>query len=785
MLNNTDVAEMDCPLSSAPKTWARMVKRPVSSPVTESNILPHTLRELARQDFSVSPDTRAAAVAKTFDEAPELPGVLVCEEGDLLGLISRSQFQEQLSHPFGVELYLKRPIRDLIKHMTSETCVLPASCEISKATEFALLRPVRAIYEPLVVDDDGAFTLLDVHGLLLAQTKLLSEANEIIQQQKDLAEAANDAKSRFLANMSHEIRTPLTAILGFAENLLEPQEDLERRWAAETILRNGEHLLRVINDILDLSKIEAGRLDVELLSVSPTSLVADVLATLKPRADAKELPLRLTYSSLMPNQVLTDPTRLRQILINLLGNAIKFTSTGFVELQVECHRERSHHEPSELRFTILDTGIGLTPEQIEKLFQPFMQADNSTTRRFGGTGLGLTISRRLAQLLGGDVTVTSELNRGSHFTLTVQAGSLAVTSWSDPRRMSLSSSRATSVLAASEAVRLSGRILLAEDSLDNQQLISTVLRRAGATVTLAQNGEEAVTIAWTEFRRNQPFDVVLMDMQMPVLDGYSATEKLRTMGYREPIIALTANAMRGDRQLCLDAGCDDYAVKPIERANLLRTIAKHMRGAACQSAEAQEADANHSPEDRRLNACSTNSIEPQARFPDGPGESREMTAIEGHTLGESSCSTVPLPALRRETRDLAAAPAARLAPLESLAAGSSHVMPGFHQALENMEGDEQLYLEIALLVADDLKQSLANLDTAMSGQQFQVVQRIAHTLKSAADNIGATPCRQAANTVEQLARTDRWEELPAAVAQLQLQATVLSVTLSQYLSNSS
>jgi signal transduction histidine kinase/DNA-binding response OmpR family regulator/HPt (histidine-containing phosphotransfer) domain-containing protein len=762
MIGNSDVVEMDCPLPSAPEAWARIVRRDVVGDVPLRNGLPRTLRELPRQDFLVAPETRAAVIAKAFDEISELPGVLICEDGDLLGLVSRSQFQEQLSHPFGVELYLKRPIRDLLRQLKHETWVLPADCEISKATEFALSRPSRMVYEPMAVDDNGRFTLLDVHGLLLAQTKLLAEANDIIQEQKDSAEAANEAKSRFLANMSHEIRTPLTAILGFAESLLEPMEDLERRWGAETILRNGQHLLRVINDILDLSKIEAGRLDVELLDVSPTSLVADVMATLRVKADAKQLPLRLKFLSPMPDRVRTDPTRLRQVLINLLGNAIKFTSAGFVELHVECVRPESPDESGLLRFTILDSGIGLTPEQIGKLFQPFTQADSSTTRRFGGTGLGLTISRRLAQLLGGDVSVTSESGRGSQFTLAVQTGSLEGANWSDLQRASTLSSR-TVERPSSKAIRLSGRILLAEDSLDNQQLISTVLRRAGATVELAQNGEEAVTRAWQEFRRGHPFAVVLMDMQMPVLDGYSATEKLRTMGYREPIIALTANAMRGDRQLCLDAGCDDYAVKPIQRAELLHTIAKQLRGMDSPATD------------------SSNSAEPQARFPDGQGASREMTANEGHTLGDSSCSLAPLPASRREPRDLAAAPATRLAPLESLVAGSSHVLPDFDDALDNMMGDEALFLEVARLVLVELNSMLGELDLAMTHRDAKAVQRLTHTLKSSADNIGATPCHNASLAVEQLAKSACWDKLPMAVAELRIHATSLRETLRKHL----
>ncbi|TXT30288.1 MAG: ATP-binding region ATPase domain-containing protein [Planctomycetota bacterium] len=263
---------------------------------------PSTLAQLPRSEIQFAPTMRSSVVAQEFEAHPNLPGVLVIEDGDLFGVISRGQFQERLSQPFGLELFLKRPIRDLLNQLADEAWVLPAACEVSEATRFALNRPNGVIYEPIVVEESGRYTLLDTHTLLLAQTHLLGQANDTIQHQKEAAEAANAAKSEFLANMSHEIRTPLTAILGFAENLLDGGHDeSERRSALKTILRNGEHLLEVINDILDLSKIEAGKLEVELLPVSPVQLVADVLSVMRVRADAKQLPLRVRYDSSMPS----------------------------------------------------------------------------------------------------------------------------------------------------------------------------------------------------------------------------------------------------------------------------------------------------------------------------------------------------------------------------------------------------------------------------------------------------------------------------------------------------
>ena len=756
MFDTSDVAEMDCPLFPSPEGWTRIVGRDADKPVVEPESVPRTLRQLARHDFAVSPDTRASIVAREFDERPELPGVLVCDDGVLLGLMSRAQFQEQLSHPFGVELFLKRPISHLLNQLTGETCVLRSECEVAKATQFALERPARAVYEPLAVDDDGVFTLLDIHVLLSAQTKLLVEANDIIQQQKEAADAANEAKSQFLANMSHEIRTPLTAILGFAENLIEPLDDVERRAAAETILRNGEHLLHVINDILDLSKIEAGKLDVELVPVEPMPLIADVMSVLRARADAKHLPLRISWLTPMPDRVLTDSTRLRQVLLNLLGNAIKFTADGYVELQVECVRDDAPSDNGELRLHVLDTGIGLTAEQLGKLFQPFTQADGSTTRRFGGTGLGLSISRRLARMLGGDVTVLSEFGSGSRFTVSVRTGSLAKAAWSDIPSGEVGTLVSRCEQTTTDDLRLSCRILLAEDSPDNQRLISLFLQRSGADVTLASNGEEAAKLAWQEFRHGRPFDVVLMDMQMPVLDGYEATRKLRSLGYQEPIIALTANAMRGDRQQCVNAGCDDYAIKPIQRTELLRTIARHLRNNFCS----------------RSRETSVRTLTSSATSETDCGLVPEMVTPTPSRPANNGASQL-------KTRSV------RLAPLARLIAGSAHVLPGFDKALANMGEDEQLFVEVALLVLEELTKMLGELDAAMRFRQSGVVRRVAHTLKSSAFNVGATPCGDAAWAAEQLAKAERWEELPAAVAHLRIHATTLREALRQHLANSS
>ncbi len=401
------------------------------------------------------------------------------------------------------------------------------------------------------------------------------------------AEEANRTKSEFLANMSHEIRTPMTAILGFTEVLQDyaagENTSPELVKAVETIQRNGEHLLQIINDILDLSKIEAGKLRVERIPCHPGQIAAEVVSLMQVRADAKNLDLKLEYEGVIPETILTDPTRLRQILLNLVGNAVKFTESGKVRLRLRLHNEPEQNPA--LQFDVIDTGIGLTAEQAAQLFQPFMQADSSTTRRFGGSGLGLTISKRLAEMLGGTITVESSLGHGSTFQLTIATGPLKGVRMIEQSQMedNRKNLAACSRENTDDLPTLSAHILLAEDGPDNQKLISFMLKKAGAEVTIAENGQVAIERVQAVAEQGRPFDIILMDMQMPVLDGYQATAELRRLGYQGPIIALTAHAMPKDREKCLQAGCSDYAAKPIRRRKLLETIQRHLRLSAVVS----------------------------------------------------------------------------------------------------------------------------------------------------------------------------------------------------------
>jgi signal transduction histidine kinase/CheY-like chemotaxis protein/HPt (histidine-containing phosphotransfer) domain-containing protein len=395
------------------------------------------------------------------------------------------------------------------------------------------------------------------------------------EREKYLAEIerANEAKSVFLANMSHEIRTPLTAIIGFADASLDSDQSAEERMNAfRTIVRSGKHLLQIINDILDLSKVEAEKLEVEQVALSPFQLLAEVDALIRAQAMEKGLVFNIEYNFPLPEFITSDAIRLKQVLINLCGNAIKFTHSGHVIIRVSCDwQARLFH------FTVIDSGIGLNKEQIDKIFSAFIQADSSTTRKYGGTGLGLSLSRRLAQMLGGSLTVTSEPGIGSRFDFSVATGSL------DGMRVVEDVSeivihQEASITETSRHRNLEGRVLLAEDTEENQTLLSLYLRKTGAQVSLVENGQLAVQAA-----QQEPFDLIFMDMQMPVMDGLEAVTLLRQQGYDRPIVALTANAMNADKQRCLQAGCDDFISKPIDREQLLQVTARYLTSKPCDA----------------------------------------------------------------------------------------------------------------------------------------------------------------------------------------------------------
>jgi len=517
------------------------------------------LRDVFQQPPQFDESVSLRRIQACFDADPALTGVLILRAGELRGVISRAWLARQMTRPFFPEVFRKLPVASMLETFRGELLALHESVTIREAIQFALRRAESQTYEPVVVLQDQAEPgLLVMHRLLLEQCQALTEAARESERERDSAGASARAKGEFLANMSHEIRTPLTAILGFAELLMDPEsEGIEREQQIRTILRNGEHLLRVLDDILDLSKIEAGRLQIRASSCDVQALLEEVRELFEPRAVAKGIELVGDWGELVPARVSLDAQRLRQILFNLLSNAIKFTDRGAVTLG--CRYLRTEGQ-DELEFLVADTGIGIPAGSLAALFQPFQQVDGTARRLYGGTGLGLAISRRLSVLMGGSLTIASEQGLGTRFTLRLPCFAAP-----DPSPSLIEGT----IQRAVRSIR-GARVLVADDGRDNQLLVGTYLRRAGYEFQVVGDGRSAVELLTGP--KAQPFDLLLLDMQMPVLDGYAAAAELRQRGWDGPIVALTANAMAGDRERCLEAGCDEHVSKPIDRERLLGAV---------------------------------------------------------------------------------------------------------------------------------------------------------------------------------------------------------------------
>ncbi len=453
---------------------------------------------------------------------------------------------------------------------------MPLNLSVAVTDEVYFAEWLQTMYPVMIVSAIGLIGLVGGYLVVIRQARQHEMDAELATRLKDEANKANDSKSRFLAMVSHEIRTPMNGILGLSELLVDSELPEKHRRYAESIHHTTEGLVHIINDILDLSRIESGKLDLEAVPFNPERLTQQLVDLFRPLAEKKSLPLETNINCNPELQIIGDPSRLKQVLSNLLGNAIKFTEAGCIRLSLTVSAVENKEDECNLTFKIFDTGIGIEPAGLERLFQPFSQADRSIARRFGGTGLGLTISKHLVELMGGGIKCQSRPGQFTEFSFDLPK----------LRKVTASSNRADTIDPGSGTLStdknsnsgLDGiRILIAEDTEINRQLLRILLSRRGCHLVEAENGFQAIDAIHRE-----KFDLILMDCMMPLMDGYEATALIRQYERdhqfpRTPIIALTANAIDGDRQHCLDAGMDDYLSKPFSQSDLMGILNRWLK----------------------------------------------------------------------------------------------------------------------------------------------------------------------------------------------------------------
>lgn len=541
------------------------------------------------------------------------------------------------------------------------------------------------------VKADSARIQADQVNRQLAAT--VNHANTLSQK----ATKANNSKNEFMASVSHEIRTPMNAIMGFSEMLADDNLNPAQKKHVGIIRESSKHLLELINDILDFSKIEAGKMSIETIECRVEDVLASVESMMRPAAVEQGLDFKIVRNEPIADTIRTDPARLKQCIINLIGNAIKFTENGYVKLNILCQQQGGKDV---ILFEVEDSGIGIASDVLEHIFEPFAQADVSTTRIYGGTGLGLAITRNLAEMLGGKITVRSVKGKGSVFSLSIPTG---IANWQAAQTAVSGDKKEGDKLSASAQdvgiVKMSGRVLVAEDSPTNQTLIELLLRRMGVESVIVENGRLAVEKAAVE-----KFDLILMDIQMPVMNGFEATRQLRRNGVQIPIVALTACAMKGDDKKCFAAGCSDYLTKPVDRKKLAQTLAKYLSADGVKKISAVVSDAGDA-------------------------------AVAKQDISKKSSQTV-------------------------LSDEGGEMEINYHLLLERI-GDESLIDEIIPVFLKDNTERMEMLSQAIVKKDSKEMKFYAHSVKGAAATIGAVKISELAKQLEIAARDEQQTDYQA------------------------